>query len=433
MKIKEGKILHTFANKILHYNRSLTGEGTRETLKKIKHINSNLKIKSIKSGTKVFDWTIPPEWIIHEAFIKDSKNKKIIDFKDNNLHVVNYSAPIKKIITLNDLDKKLHSIKDMPDAIPYITSYYKKDWGFCIQDSKRKKLKKGNYEVNIKSKFIKGHMNYGEIFFKGRRKKEILLSTYICHPSMANDGLSGIAVLTFIAKFISKMRNRKFSYRIVFAPETIGSIAFINKNINNLKKNVYAGFNVTCIGDNRSYSYLPTRNGSTISDEIAKHVLLQKDKNFKKYLWKDRGSDERQYNAPGVDLPVASLMRTKYLHYKKFPEYHTSLDDLEKVVTPEGLQGGYDLVKDCLIILERNYIPKVTTLCEPQLSKKKLYPEKGLRGIPEEISLLRDVISYSDGTRSLLNIANICGTSFFKVFEITEKLHKFKLIKKYYI
>ena len=186
MKIKEGKILHTFANKIWHYNRSLTGEGTRETLKKIKHINSNLKIQSIKSGTKVFDWTVPPEWIIHEAFIKDSKNKKIIDFKDNNLHIVNYSAPIKKIITLNDLDKKLHSIKDMPDAIPYVTSYYKKDWGFCIQDSKRKKLKKGNYEVNIKSKFIKGHMNYGEIFFKGKRKKEILLSTYICHPSMFN-------------------------------------------------------------------------------------------------------------------------------------------------------------------------------------------------------------------------------------------------------
>ena len=430
MKIKEGKILHTFANKIWHYNRSLTGEGTRETLKKIKHINSNLKIKSIKSGTKVFDWTVPPEWIIHEAFIKDSKNKKIIDFKDNNLHVVNYSAPIKKIITLNDLDKKLYSIKDMPDAIPYVTSYYKKDWGFCIQDSKRKKLKKGNYEVNIKSKFIKGHMNYGEIFFKGKRKKEILLSTYICHPSMANNELSGIAVLTFIAKFISKMRNRKFSYRIVFVPETIGSIAFINKNINNLKKNVYAGFNVTCIGDNRSYSYLPTRNGSTISDEIAKHVLYQKDRNFKKYHWKDRGSDERQYNAPGVDLPVASLMRTKYGEY---PEYHTSLDNLEKVVTPEGLQGGYDLVKDCLIILERNYIPKVTTICEPQLGKRKLYPQTGLKGIPKEISLLRDIISYSDGTRSLLNIANICSTSFFKVFEITEKLHKFKLIKKNYI
>jgi aminopeptidase-like protein len=247
---------------------------------------------------------------------------------------------------------------------------------------------------------------------------------------MANNELSGIAVLTFIAKFISKMRNRKFSYRIVFVPETIGSIAFINKNINNLKKNVYAGFNVTCIGDNRSYSYLPTRNGSTISDEIAKHVLYQKDRNFKKYHWKDRGSDERQYNAPGVDLPIASLMRTKYGEY---PEYHTSLDNLEKVVTPEGLQGGYDLVKDCLIILERNYIPKVTTICEPQLGKRKLYPQTGLRGIPKEISLLRDVISYSDGTRSLLNIANICSTSFFKVFEITEKLHKFKLIKKNYI
>lgn len=245
---------------------------------------------------------------------------------------------------------------------------------------------------------------------------------------MANNELSGPSVTAFIAKYLLNKINKRYSYRLVFVPETIGSIAYLSKNIKKLKKNVFAGFNVTCVGDNRDYSYLSSRDGNTISDIVAKHVLKNIYPTFKTYKWTDRGSDERQYCAPGVDLPIASVMRTKYGMYK---EYHTSLDDLVNVVTPEGLEGGYNLIKLIMETLENNRYPKVKVYCEPQLGKRGLYPSisnLSSKESQEEIILILNFISYSDGKKSLIEIAELCEVPVWKLYTILEKLIQKDLI-----
>ena len=280
--------------KLYPLNRSLMGPSNLQTLNILKKYNRNLKIKYFKTGEKFFDWKIPREWRIKEAYITTPDNKKICDFKNNNLHVVGYSKKITKILSLKELQKKLFSIIKNPDAVPYITSYYKKDWGFCIKHKDRRKLKNGNYRVLIDSKFIKGKMHYGEIFIKGELKKEILFSTYICHPSMANNELSGPVLATWIAQFL-KSKRRRYSYRIVFTSETIGTIAFIKKNLSNLNKNLLAGYILTCVGDERCFSFIPSRTGNTTSDRFALKILDKVKKKVNYYSWLDRASDERQY------------------------------------------------------------------------------------------------------------------------------------------
>ena len=365
-----GNKIYALAKELFPINRSITGSGVRKSLKILQKINKDLKIKGIPSGTKVFDWIIPQEWNVDEAWIKDSKNRKIIDFKNNNLHLMGYSLSVSKKITLKDLKKNLYSIKDKPNAIPYVTSYYKKKWGFCLSFNLLKNLKEDIYEVKIKSKFKKGFLNYGELIIPGKTKKEILLSTYICHPSMANNELSGPCVAIHLSKWIKSMKNRNYSYRIVFVPETIGSIAYLSKNYKKMIKNTVAGFNLTCLGDDRAYSYLPSRQENSLSDVIAKHVLKWTFKDYKSYSWLEKGSDERQYCSPGIDLPVATIMRTKYGEY---PEYHTSDDNLINVVTPKGLQGGYEIIKKAITAIEMNCNPLMKIKCEPMLSKYGLY------------------------------------------------------------
>ena len=274
-------------------------------------------------------------------------------------------------------------------------------------------------------------MSYGEILIKGKSKKEILLSTYICHPSMANNELSGPCVSVYLAKWIQKLKKKKYSYRIVFLPETIGSIAYISKNLKRLKKNVVAGFNLTCLGDDRTYSFLPSKNGSTLSDNVAKYALRLKYPKFKKYKWIDRGSDERQYCSPGIDLPIATIMRTKYGEYK---EYHTSMDNLTKVVKPKGLQGSYDLLKLVIEKKKKNIYLKSNILCEPNLGKRGLYPkiggttklEKSYNKIKISRSIL-DVLSYADGRHSLLDIMDKCNIDSIKINHIVKILKKNKL------
>lgn len=420
-----GYKLHNFAKKLWPYNRSLTGNGVRKTLDAIKEINSILKVYSVPTGTKVFDWKIPNEWNVKDAYIISPRGKKICEFKKNNLHLVGYSVPIKKKLNLESLQKHLHSLPKKPNAIPYVTSYYKKYWGFCITQKQRDLLKRGNYIVNVETELKKGFLNYGEILVKGKSKKEIFLSTYICHPSMANNELSGISVLSYIANWLISRKNY-YTYRIIFIPETIGSITYLSRNLRKLKSRVFAGYNLTCIGDNRTYSYLPTRNGATISDQVAKHVLKNIYPSFKTYKWADRGSDERQYCSPGVDLPIASLMRSKYSSYS---EYHTSKDDLKKVVTPAGLEGGYNLVKLVIESLETNFYPKIKILCEPHMSKRNLYPTLSNNNLNTEIKLTMDIISYSDGSKSLIEIAENCEVPVWKIYEIIKKLKKNKLVK----
>ncbi len=416
-----------FAKKYFPYHRSITGEGVRLSLKLIKQIIPKIKIKSFKSGKKIFDWKVPLEWKIKEAYIVTPTKKKICDIKKNNLHLVSYSIPINKYFDLEELKKHLFFLPKLPNAIPYVTSYYKKFWGFCIKYSQFKKLRQGKYRVYINSKFTRGVMNYGELLIKGSLKKEILLSTYICHPSMANNETSGPTVQTFIAKWLLE-KKRKFSYRIVFVPETIGSIAYINKNLKLLKKNVHAGFIINCLGDEKNYSYLPSRKGNTISDKVALHILNNFHKNFRKYEWKDRASDERQYCSPGVDLPIATIMKTRYGDYK---EYHTSLDNFKNVVSKKGLCDGFEVMKKTILALENNFFPKSVYICEPFLSKRQLYPTS-LVGNPEKhLFYLNEILTWSDGEHSLIDIANKLNVSIFEIQSAVTILLKRKLIKIY--
>jgi aminopeptidase-like protein len=283
----------------------------------------------------------------------------------------------------------------------------------------------GEYEVFIDSELFDGSLTYGELFIPGRLNREVFISTYICHPSMANNELSGPSVTVFIAKWLLARGSNRFSYRFVFIPETIGSIAYLSKNKDLLKSNVFAGFNVTCVGDNRNYSYLPSRNGNSLSDNVAKHVLKHMCPSYKSYKWIDRGSDERQYCAPGIDLPIASIMRTKYGEYD---EYHTSLDDLINVVTVEGLEGGYTAIKRAIEALEENFFPKINVFCEPQLGKRGLYPTLSTKTSGEQVKLMMNLITWSDGTKSLLDIAEICEVPVWELYPIVSELLKHQLL-----
>ena len=420
-----GKDIHQFARELWPINRSITGEGVRETLKKISVHLPKLKIKSVSTNTKVFDWIVPKEWSVAEAYIVKPSGEKICDYSKNNLHLVGYSVPFEDEISFDELKKHLYTLPDQPNAIPYVTSYYKDRWGFCLSQDQFNTLENGTYKVVIKSTLFDGKLNYGELLIKGKSDKEIFLSTYICHPSMANNELSGPTVMTFLAKWLQEIYETNFSYRIIFIPETIGSISYLSKNHKVMKNKIFAGFNVSCVGDNRAYSYLPSRNGKTISDMIAKHVLKWIDPNFIEYSWLDRGSDERQYCAPGIDLPIASIFRTKYAQY---PEYHTSLDNLENVVTPEGLDGGYWAIRKAIEAIEKNKKYLTTVFCEPQMGKRGLYPTLSNKAEKKEVQIMMDFVSFCDGKTSLLEIAEGLNLPIWQLYEIVDLLKSHNLI-----
>lgn len=423
-----GKEIHELAQKLWPINRSITGEGVRETLSELKKIIPPLKVHSVLSGTRVFDWTIPKEWKVNDAYIVTPDGEKICNFSENNLHLLGYSIPFKGKLALAELKEHLYSLPEQPDAIPYTTSYYQERWGFCLTHEQFENLKDGEYEVFIESALFNGELNYGELLIEGQSDKEIFLSTYICHPSMANNEISGPTVVTFLAKWLLEKEDLRYSYRIIFIPETIGSITYLSSHYEQMKKKVFAGFNVTCVGDDRAYSYVPSRVGDTVSDQIALHVLKWTDPNFVKYTWFDRGSDERQYCAPGIDLPIASIIRTKYGRY---PEYHTSLDDLKTVVTPKGLDGGYWAIRRAIDALERNKHFVVSVLCEPQMGKRGLYPTLSTKKSDEQVTLMMDFISLCDGRTSLLQIADRLNVAIWDLYELCDKLEEHDLLSVY--
>ena len=406
--------------------RSITGDGVRKTLAYIQNLIPELVVKEVPSGTNAFDWTVPDEWNVRDAYIKDDHGNKIADFHLNNLHLVGYSEPVDMQIDLKELDKHLHSLPEQPTAIPYVTSYYETQWGFCITHQQRKALKPGQYHVVIDAELNRGVLNYGELVLKGKSSKEIFLSTYICHPSMANNELSGPVVTTALAQWLSKYRDRRYTYRIIFVPETIGSIVYLSKHLNYLKEHVIAGFNITCVGDNRCYSFVPSRDGNTLSDKVAQHVLSHIDPQYKKYSWLDRGSDERQYCSPGVDLPIATIMRSKYGEY---PEYHTSMDNLE-LISDDGLYGSYAALQESITIIEQNYNYQVTTICEPQFGKRGLYPTLSSKGSAEAVKTMMDFVSYCDGKHSLLEISEIMSVQFRNLELIAKELVKHALLQQ---
>jgi aminopeptidase-like protein len=405
--------------------RSITGNGVRQTLRIIKeHIP--LDIKEIKSGTKVFDWEIPKEWNIKDAYVKDSTGKRIIDFNESNLHVVSYSTPFEGTLNLNELKKNLYTLPNQPDLIPYVTSYYKKRWGFCITQNQYEELEDIEYDVKIDSSLESGSLTYADLVIPGESEQEILFSTYVCHPSMANNELSGPVVATFLAKYLLGKKNNYYTYRFVFVPETIGAIAYISHHLNDLKRNVIAGYVITCIGDKGPFSYLKSRNGEELVDRVTIHLLNHSGETFKIYDFLSRGSDERQYCSPGVNLPVGSLMRTKYHEY---PEYHTSGDNLS-IIEPNQLVKSLQMYKQCLQSLENNRTYKTIVNCEPQLGKRNLYPTISKKGSTKNVKNMMNLLAYCDGHNDLLSIAEKINVSILTLLPIIEDLIEKKVLKE---
>ena len=403
----QGQFAHELAKRLWPINRSITGDGVRETLAIIREHLPELVIHEVPSGTQVFDWQVPDEWHIRSGTITDPTGEVIVDFATNNLHVVGYSTPVSTVMSLEDLQPHLHSIPEQPDAIPFVTSYYNRTWGFCLTDSQRKELKPGNYRVEIDSDIAPGSLTYGEVIIPGESPDEIFISSYICHPSLANNELSGPVVATALAQAIKGKGNNHYTYRFSFAPETIGAICYASLNLDDLQRNVVAAFNLSCIGDDRAYTYLASRNGNLRIDRIAKRALREKP-NAVSYSYLERGSDERHYGSAGVDLPMISLMRTRYADY---PEYHTSLDDLENVVTPSGLQGGFDFVMECIEKLEHELVLFATQLGEPQLGRRGLYHTIMKKSTPVDVMLRTNVLAYADGTYAISDMSELFGVS----------------------
>ncbi len=403
--------------------RSITGDGFRESLAIVAR-HMPLRTTEVASGTRVFDWTVPQEWNIRDAWIKDPDGRKIIDFKENNLHVVSYSEPFRGFLDRESLNEHLFSLEDLPDAIPYVTSYYKRRWGFCTTHRQRMQLTEGDYEVYIDSELADGGLTYGEAVLDGKSDKVVLISTYLCHPSMANNELSGPIVSSFLYKYLQARSDRRYTYHFVVVPETIGSITFISRNLDYLKNKVICGFNLSCIGDERAYSMVASPSQDTLADKVA-HAVLSRRENFVHYSFLDRGSDERQYCAPRVKLPLVTLCRSKFGEYD---EYHTSLDNFD-LVTENGLGGGLDAAIECIELLENNGCVGTTVNCEPQMGKRGLYPTTSTRNARgDETKLWMDILAHADGKRDLAELSTLLARRPREVIDAVKLLEEHGLL-----
>ena len=423
----DGHDIFALAEKLFPIHRSITGHGVRQTHDVLRDVIPELESKEIPSGSQCFDWTIPDEWNVEEAYIADMTGRRVIDFADNNLHLMSYSVPVDATLDREELMAHLYSLPDLPDAIPFITSYFNRRWAFCVTERQKQGLTDTRYRVVVRSSIEPGGMTYGEILVPGRSTQEILIHTYTCHPQMANNETSGMAVTAYLARAILDMPERRYSYRIVYVPETIGAVAYISRNLDSLRKSVIAGFVMTCVGDDRGWSFLPARQGNTLPERAARHVLDRILRvPYASFSYLDRGSDERQYCAPGINLPVVSIMRSKYGTY---PEYHTSLDDLS-VISPDGLWGGFSATFQAIQIIEKNETLAATVLCEPWLSPRGLRaPLKDGKFIDDFSEKVSHLLAYSDGTMDLLAIADLTGKPFFDLALVAETLKAQDLLK----
>lgn len=415
---KTGEEMHRFAVDLYPICRSITGDGIRQTLAMIRDLIP-LEIVEVPTGTHVFDWTVPEEWNIRDAFIKTPAGERIVDFRKCNLHVVNYSAPVHATMPLTELRPHLFTLPEHPDWIPYRTSYYKEDWGFCLSHRQMLALEDGEYEVCVDSNLQDGHLTYGECYLPGRSTDEVLISCHACHPSLANDNLSGLAVATFLARSLC-WRDLRYSYRFLFIPGTIGAITWLARNHKSVG-NIRHGLVLTCVGDAGGFHYKKSRRGNVEIDRAAAHVLAHCGEPSEILEFSPYGYDERQYCSPGFNLPVGCLMRSVW---GSFPEYHTSADNLE-FIHPLKLARSFDVCAAILDVLENNrcYL-NLSPFGEPQLGRRNLYRSTGGDTISAEINARLWALNLSDGEHSLLDIAEHSGMAFSLIREAAELLRR---------
>jgi aminopeptidase-like protein len=419
-----GRQMHEFIRILYPVCRSITGAGFRETLARVSdHIP--LQIHEVPTGTEVFDWSVPKEWNIRDAYVKNSAGERIIDFRKSNLHVVGYSVPVKATLPLAELKKHLFTLPEHPDWIPYRTSYYQETWGFCLCHRDLLRMKDDTYEVCIDSSLEAGHLTYGEYCLPGREEQEILISCHACHPSLCNDNLSGVALVTFLAKHLST-RPRRYSYRFLFIPGTIGSITWLSLHETEVHK-IRHGLVAACVGDPGKMTYKKSRRGDADIDKAVAHVLKHSGQDYEIVDFFPYGYDERQYGSPGFNLPVGCLMRTPHGRY---PQYHTSADDLD-FVSAESLADSFRKYLAVFQVLENNrtYL-NLNPKCEPQLGKRGLYRLMGGdrdTGF-DQMSLLW-VLNLSDGRHSLLDIADRAGYEFTMIQRAAEALREQGLLR----
>jgi aminopeptidase-like protein len=420
-----GQLIHSFVSELYPICRSITGNGLRETLRRIGE-KIPLQIHEVPSGAAVFDWTVPREWNIRNAYIKNSQGERVLDFQRSNLHVVNYSVPIRRKLSLRELREHLHSLPDHPDWIPYRTSYYRETWGFCISQRELDALQEDEYEAVIESSLEDGHLSYGEVLLPGETPREILVSTHCCHPSLCNDNLSGIAIATLLAQALAQQPHR-YSYRFLFIPGTIGSITWLSRNEQVLPQ-IDHGLVLACAGDRGGFSYKKSRRGSAEIDRAVLHLLSHSGEPHKIRDFSPYGYDERQYCSPGFNLPVGCLTRTPH---EQFPEYHTSADNLD-FVSAAALAGTFRQCLEIFELLEHNHKYRNTNpKCEPQLGKRGLYRELGGQTDAEsrELAMLW-VLNLSDGKNSLLDIAERAGLRFEVIRQAAASLERHGLLTR---
>ena len=401
-----GEQLHRFAVELYPICRSITGNGIRQTLDKIKQYIP-IDTFEVPTGTPVFDWTVPKEWNIRDAYVRIRGGQRVLDFQKNNLHVMNYSIPVRGLISLSELKPHLFSLPDRPEWIPYRTSYYQPNWGFCLSHNQLLTLEDRDYEVSIDATLQEGHLTYGEYYLPGRSSQEVLLSCHICHPSLANDNLSGLAVATFLAELLSK-QDLRYSYRFVFVPGTIGAITWLARNSDRVG-NIRYGLVLAGIGDKGGFHYKKSRRGDAEIDRAAAHVLKHCGEASEVLEFSPYGYDERQYCSPGFNLAVGCLMRSVW---GTFPEYHTSADNLD-FIHPAQLERSLRVCVGLVDVLENNQrYRNLSPYCEPQLGKRGLYRSTGGESIATEINALLWVLNLSDGENTLLDIAERSGLDF---------------------
>jgi aminopeptidase-like protein len=402
-----GEDIFALVSEIYPICRSITGGGVRDTLRSIgAHVG--LEVREVPTGTQVFDWVIPREWNIRDAYIKNERGEKVLDFARSNLHVMSYSLPIRRQISLNELKRHIYTLPDQPDLIPYRTSYYTENWAFCMPHHMLESLTEETYEVVIDSTLADGHLTYGEYLHKGETEDEVLFSAHVCHPSLANDNCSGIALLTHLAKRMAGCKTR-YSYRFLFAPGTIGAITWLAQNETSCQR-IKHGLVVSMLGDGGGPTYKKSRRGDSLIDRAMAQTLLHSGTPSEILDFSPYGYDERQYCSPGFNLPVGLLQRSKF---GTIPEYHTSADNLD-FVAPKHLARSYELIVRTIEILEHNTTYcNVLGKCEPQLGRRGLYGAiGGDKDAPAANMAMLWILNLSDGTNSLLDIAERANLPF---------------------